>query len=666
MARICVIRQFYLPADPRVGRELDALTTAGHTTDVICLRQPGEPAARQRDGSLTIHRLPITHRRGGIARYLFEYVAFPLMAAVYLAWLDRRRRFELVQVNTLPDWLVFAALVPRLRRVPVLLDLQEITPEFFQSKFGKGPGHPGIRALALLEQASIRFASRALTCTEQMREAFVSRGAAPDRIAVVMNSAQESIFDPERYPPRAREEGRFSLISHGTIEERYGIDTIIRAVARLRDRIPGLTLDIFGSGSTEEDCRRLVAQLSLEDVVAFHGWVPIEQLLAAIAGADAGVVAMKRDAFRDLTHCNKMFDLITMRRPVICSRTKAAMVSFSPECLHYFDGDDDADLARAIVDLYENPGLADQLVENAAAANESYRWPYQRERYLTVVDELLAGQRPGPRRPERLQPTIQGGIAIMRQLARDAAQSTIAAALRLCAPAIRVLGRRATQYHADPRRYTADVSANVPNYREMQSALARATLGIAVSTALDLGSGTGVTAAAVLAVHPAAQITAIDASAEMLDVAREQLPSTNVARLVVGRLQDPLPASRFDVVVSALAVHHLSARQKRALFARVHDALVPGGRFVLADVVRTERAARRTPVSRLDDRLERAEDLERWLAQTGFNVSREWASGDLLVLRADRAGERAGGEGESIEQDLLRERGGGRDPVAHV
>jgi glycosyltransferase involved in cell wall biosynthesis len=395
MARICLIRQFYVPDDRRVARELEALTGAGHSVDVICIRHPDRhrrAPARERHGSLSIHRLPISHRRGRAARYVFEYVAFPLMAAIYLAWLDRRRRFNLVQVNTVPDWLVFAAVVPRMRGVPVLLDLHEVMPEFFVSKFGTAPDHVAIRVLARLEQASIRFASFAITCTQQMREAFISRGAAGDRIAVVMNSSQESVFDPVRYPPRQREPGRFSLISHGTIEERYGVDTIIRAVDRLRGRIPGLTLDVYGDGSCVGELRDLVAELGLQQSVEFHGFAPFDQLLAGIADADAGVVAMKPDVFRDLTHCNKMFDLITMRRPVICSRTKSVMAYFPDGCMQYFEGGDDGDLARAIEELYERADLASQLVANASAANESYRWPHERERYLAVVDVLLTAR----------------------------------------------------------------------------------------------------------------------------------------------------------------------------------------------------------------------------------------------------------------------------------
>ena len=138
----------------------------------------------------------------------------------------------------------------------------------------------------------------------------------------------------------------------------------------------------------------MVDEFGLQHEVTFHGYVPMDELVAAIADADAGVVAMKRDAFRDLTHCNKMFDLITMRRPAICSRTKSVIAYFPNDSLKYFDADDDADLARAIEELYENPHQSDDLVECATAQNEPYRWPYQREHYLAVIEELLGSGTP--------------------------------------------------------------------------------------------------------------------------------------------------------------------------------------------------------------------------------------------------------------------------------
>jgi glycosyltransferase involved in cell wall biosynthesis len=111
----------------------------------------------------------------------------------------------------------------------------------------------------------------------------------------------------------------------------------------------------------------------------------------AIANADAGVVALRRDIFRDLTHSNKMFDYITMRKPVVVSRTASVMAYFDETCFQIFDAGDERDLARAIRELHADPGLRDRLVDRAAEVNEPYRWPHQRQRYQEIVRTLMPG-----------------------------------------------------------------------------------------------------------------------------------------------------------------------------------------------------------------------------------------------------------------------------------
>jgi glycosyltransferase involved in cell wall biosynthesis len=376
--RVGVIRQGFYTLDPRVRREVAALADAGYEVDVVCLRRPGEPRTERR-GRVTVHRLPPPS--GG---YVARYALFGAAAAALATALCARRRWDVVQVNTLPDALVFAAAGPRALGAGVLLDLHEVMPEFFATKFGCGPRHPAVRALERIEQAAIRFADRAITCTEPMRATFVGRGADPAKLGVVLNGADETVFDPARHPPRAREPGRFTLISHGVLEARYGLDTAIRAVARLREEIPGLELRIFGEGAEREALRRLARELGAP--VRFSaGFVPIEELLGAIADADAGVVAMRRDAFRDLTHCNKMFDYIALRRPAIVSRTRSVEEYFDESCFALFESGDADDLARAIRALHADPALGGRLARRAAEVAEPYRWPHQRRAYLRAV-----------------------------------------------------------------------------------------------------------------------------------------------------------------------------------------------------------------------------------------------------------------------------------------
>ena len=164
MARVCVIRCQYF-RDSRLQREVAALLDRGHEVHVWCLRAPGEPV-REHRGHLTIKRLPLRHYAGAaIARRLVEYGVFFIAVTVGVTAMHLRRRLDLVQVNSLPDALVFAALVPRLTGARLLLDLQEPMPEFFETKTGLHERHPAVRLLVTLEQASIRFADAVLTVT---------------------------------------------------------------------------------------------------------------------------------------------------------------------------------------------------------------------------------------------------------------------------------------------------------------------------------------------------------------------------------------------------------------------------------------------------------------------------------------------------------------------
>jgi tRNA (cmo5U34)-methyltransferase len=189
------------------------------------------------------------------------------------------------------------------------------------------------------------------------------------------------------------------------------------------------------------------------------------------------------------------------------------------------------------------------------------------------------------------------------------------------------------QYHFDASTYTQEIRADVPAYDLLQDAVARAS-GQDGGRILDLGTGTGETARRVLARHPEASLVGVDENEGMLAVASGQLPPERV-QLRVGRIEDPLPEGPFDVVTSALCVHHLDADGKVDLFHRVHEALAPGGLFVLGDVVvPVDPAAASTPLTPGYDRPSPLADQLRWLSAAGFDASVVWEEGDLAVVAA--------------------------------
>ncbi|MFL5861495.1 MAG: Sua5/YciO/YrdC/YwlC family protein [Solirubrobacteraceae bacterium] len=189
------------------------------------------------------------------------------------------------------------------------------------------------------------------------------------------------------------------------------------------------------------------------------------------------------------------------------------------------------------------------------------------------------------------------------------------------------------QFHFDPSTYAEMIHTEVPAYQEFQQAVARAS-GSGASRLLELGTGTGETARRLLECHPSAVLVGVDESASMLAAARSALPAERVS-LHVGAIEEPLPAGPFDVVASALCVHHLEGVLKRDLFSRVREVLAPGGRFVLGDVVvPVDMADAAVPLSDGYDHPSPLAEQLQWLDETGFDARVVWEHGDLVVVVA--------------------------------
>jgi tRNA threonylcarbamoyl adenosine modification protein (Sua5/YciO/YrdC/YwlC family) len=190
------------------------------------------------------------------------------------------------------------------------------------------------------------------------------------------------------------------------------------------------------------------------------------------------------------------------------------------------------------------------------------------------------------------------------------------------------------QYHFNPDTYADMIQTDIPEYARLQAELTAAS-GSGARRVLELGTGTGETARRLLEAHPEAFLVGVDESASMLGVAASALPDDRVD-LRVGEIEAPLPEGPFDLVASALCVHHLTGPGKADLFARIRSVLRPGGRFVLADVVvPVDPADAITSLTPGFDRPSPLSDQVEWLVNAGFDVRVCWESGDLAVVAAD-------------------------------
>ena len=215
MRPVLMIVHAYYEEDPRVRREAELLAASGRPVLVLGLRRPELPAEEVLQG-VHVRRLDEQRHQGaGLGTYLREYLSFLIRSGWAAVKLHRRHRFGLVQVHSLPDFLVFAALPLRLVGVPVLLDLHEAMPEFFVTRFPRAANPLSHRLLLLQERLSIAFATHVLTVNEAMGDRLRGLGVPDDKLSIVINSPSLERFDEAAHPRRAfREDGALRLDLH--------------------------------------------------------------------------------------------------------------------------------------------------------------------------------------------------------------------------------------------------------------------------------------------------------------------------------------------------------------------------------------------------------------------------------------------------------------------
>lgn len=389
--RHCMVVHAYYPVgETRVEREALALLENGYEVDVLCLRKEGEAKIETAAG-VTVHRLPVQRQRGRGAVYqMLEYLAFFFLVLGKLFVLQNRRHYEVVQVHNLPDFLVFAAVWPKLVGARVILDLHDLMPEFYAARFKRSLESWPVRLVVWQERLACRFADQVITVTDLWCRTLVNRGIPQRKIAVVMNVARDDLFFRSENGARySKSNNQFHLIYHGTLTRRYGVDLAVLAIHRLKDEVAGIHLTILGGGDYRKDLEELVKSLDLGKFVTFsQGFLPTSELPELIRQADVGIVPNRADVFTGTLLPTKLMEYIALGVPVIASRTPALTTYFDDSMIEFFVPGDANDLADHIRILYQDKSRCKELVDNSVQFSQRYSWSQVSKAYVELVDRL--------------------------------------------------------------------------------------------------------------------------------------------------------------------------------------------------------------------------------------------------------------------------------------
>jgi glycosyltransferase involved in cell wall biosynthesis len=380
--RVLLLTQHPFPGNPTVERAVSELLGQGLAVDLVCSASPAgslqpEPAAPP---GLRVYRVPVRHRRRPLIRYPLEYTAFFLAALGITSWLGLRRRYAVVQVDNLPDVLVFAAPLPRWRGARLVFNMYELTPEMTAARFRGYPGRALVRINRWVEGAAVRWADHVIVVSQPCFEALRARGVKPGRMSVVLNTSAATAAGPDEVrggPP--------TLITHGTLVERYGVEVVIRAMAILGSSCPELSLRVVGGGEQMAELQRLTRALGLADMVTFTGNLPWSETLREVRRATLGVVAVLADGYGQMMLPVKLLEYARFGVPAVCSRLTAIEAYFSADTVAYFRPGDEQDLAAQVLRLLRDPELARRQAARAEETVRRMAWDHVRFDYLRAL-----------------------------------------------------------------------------------------------------------------------------------------------------------------------------------------------------------------------------------------------------------------------------------------
>jgi glycosyltransferase involved in cell wall biosynthesis len=394
--RVGIVVLSAYPFDPRPRRTADALVRQGMSVDYICVAD-GKAPWREKTNGINVFRVPINHKRGGKLGYAYQYSAFTLASAVMLAVRSCPRRYDLIYINNMPDILVVSALLPKIFGTKVILDLHDPMPELMMTIFANNSKSKSVQLLKFLEKWSVARADQVLVPNAACRRLLAARSCPQEKIVVVMNSPDESIFPfrPACSRPELNRNSNqpFVVMYHGTLVERNGLDLAVEALAYVRSKMPTAQLRIYGKATPFlERVMQSARECGLQQNVLHLGEKPLEQIVGAIDACDVGVIPNRRNTFTNINTPTRIFEYLARGKPVIAPRTPGIQDYFDEHSLLFFEPGNAEELAQKIEFVAANPEETSRITERGQQIYKAHSWQQESTRLVRLVGKLLEPQ----------------------------------------------------------------------------------------------------------------------------------------------------------------------------------------------------------------------------------------------------------------------------------
>lgn len=376
----------FYESDNRVRRYAETLAKHGFQVDAVGLGKAGQPRYGNLAGVRVFRIQERVRNEKGKLSYLYRIVKFFLNSALFISKQQLRQRYDLIHVHSVPDFEVFATIVAKLAGAKIILDIHDIVPELYASKFNISRESFAFKALVSIEKASAAFSDHVIIANHIWEETIQSRSLKKEQCTTLLNYPDPSIFYRR---PKLRKDDKFIVIYPGTLNWHQGLDIAVKAFAQITSGIPKTEFHIYGDGPTLPAIQKLIADLNLQDRVFLKGTLTLDQIAVVMANSDLGIVPKRNDSFGGDAFSTKILEFMALGVPVVVAATRIDRYYFNDRIVRFFEPENAQDLALTINDMIRNRELGERLSSNAMVFVSDFTWDKREKEYLSLVDRLV-------------------------------------------------------------------------------------------------------------------------------------------------------------------------------------------------------------------------------------------------------------------------------------
>ena len=390
MKTICMITISSYPHDPRIRREVEELEKNGYEIDIISISFENQKKI-EKYGNITAYRVAeYLPGREEMVQYLVYSFLYMIKSFFKLQQLHKKRKYSLIQIHNMPDYLIFVAFIQKLLKVPLILDIHDLTLELFEEKW------PGLkykfikRIIKKIEKISCSFADHIITVTEGCKEKLVQRGISPDKITLILNTANIKIF---KFSTRSEYQiinKNAKLIYHGTVAKRFGIHLIIDAMKFVIEKIPGSVVNIYGryDSNYKNYLNERIDVLGLSENVKLNGVLDRDEVPDVIRNSDIGVVPYLNNTYMHLALPTKACEFAAIGIPIVSTYLHTMALTFGSDSISFVNSENPEEFAARIIELCLNPELRKLRIDEAYQDVSEISWEVMGKRYTELINRL--------------------------------------------------------------------------------------------------------------------------------------------------------------------------------------------------------------------------------------------------------------------------------------